>query len=57
MQISFLSLRKGECKWQQEKITKAERLGRVDSLHLTPEAHKKLAEVFYKEIMDIVIGG
>ena len=25
----------------------------VDSLHLTPEAHKKLAEVFYKEIMDI----
>ena len=29
---------------------------KVDSLHLTPEAHKKLAEVFYKEIMNIVIG-
>jgi hypothetical protein len=28
----------------------------VDSLHLTPEAHKKLAEVFYKEIMNILIG-
>ena len=28
-----------------------------DSLHLTPEAHKKLAEVLYKEIMDIILGG
>ncbi len=30
---------------------------KVDSLHLTPEAHKKLAEVLYNKIKNIVIGG